>query len=334
MREIARRLGRPPSTVTREVRRNGVYLRPRGMEGERFPAEGPDGPCGLLASSPGMCNGCRKRACGCSRTPKAVARCVEVDDIPLCRRGLRRHKQHGAAAQGRLQAEEEEGPAQADAPFRPQVARGVPRAARGRPGRLLGDGHGEGRAGDSAAVLTLLNRATRIQLALPLASQTSAETVRALGALRALLRDDDVRRVFAVVLINNGGKFADEAGIAAALCERPGETRLFYCDPMCSDQKGAYEKNHVEIRKLLPKGRSISFDRLTREDCALLMSHVNSEPRGCPALLSPSSMLDAAFGGDARPHRRLRDRAPRPLRAGPDPRPSSSALAPRGVTAR
>ncbi len=48
----------------------------------------------------------------------------------------------------------------------------------------------EGRAGDSAVVLTLLNRATRFQLALPLASKTSAEAVRALGALRALLGED------------------------------------------------------------------------------------------------------------------------------------------------
>ena len=158
----------------------------------------------------------------------------------------------------------------------------------------------EGRAGDSAVVLTLLNRAARFQLALPLASQTSAETVRALGALRALLGEDGVRRVFAVVLTDNGSEFADEAGIATALCERPGETRLFYCDPMRSDQKGACERNHVEIRKLLPKGRGISFDRLAPADCALLMGQVNSEPRGSLAFMCPSRMLLAAYGDDAR----------------------------------
>lgn len=61
---------------------------------------------------------------------------------------------------------------------------------------------------------------------------------------------------------------------------RLGETRLFYCDPRQSQQKGACEKNHVEIRKLLPKGAGVRFDRLTAADCALLMSQVNSEPRG------------------------------------------------------
>ena len=48
------------------------------MEGERFPADGPDGLCALLARSPGVCNGCRKRSCGCSRTPKAVYRAARA----------------------------------------------------------------------------------------------------------------------------------------------------------------------------------------------------------------------------------------------------------------
>ena len=109
-----------------------------------------------------------------------------------------------------------------------------------------------------------------------------------------------MRRVFGLVLTDNGSEFSDEDGIAALLGERPGETRLFYCDPMRSDQKGACERNHVEIRKLLPKGRGISFDRLTREDCALVMSQVNSEPRGELAFMSPARMLSAALGDDAR----------------------------------
>jgi len=46
-------------------------------------------------------------------------------------------------------------------------------------------------------------------------------------------------RVFRAVLTDNGAEFSDEAAIAALLGEGPGETRLFYCDPGRSDQKGA-----------------------------------------------------------------------------------------------
>ena len=78
--------------------------------------------------------------------------------------------------------------------------------------------------------------------------------------------------------------------------ELPGKARLYYCDPMQSQQKGACERNHIEVRKLLPKGRGVRFDLLTRADCALLMSQVNSEPRGSLAWMSPVAALRAAFG--------------------------------------
>lgn len=78
-----------------------------------------------------------------------------------------------------------------------------------------------------------------------------------------------------------------------------GETRLFYCDPGRSDQKGACERNHVEIRRLLPKGRGLRFDRLAPADLSLAMSHVNSEPRGALGFATPARAFRAMLGADA-----------------------------------
>lgn len=86
---------------------------------------------------------------------------------------------------------------------------------------------------------------------------------------------------------------------APARGEGPGETRLFYCDPRRSDQKGACERNHVEIRKLLPKGAGLRFDRLVPADLALAMSHVNSEPRGALGFATPARAFRAMLGEDA-----------------------------------
>ena len=47
-----------------------------------------------------------------------------------------------------------------------------------------------------------------------------------------------------------------------------GESKLFFCDPNRSDQKGGIEKNHMLIRNILPKGTS--FDNLTQEDIELV----------------------------------------------------------------
>ena len=74
---------------------------------------------------------------------------------------------------------------------------------------------------------------------------------------------------------------------------------MFYCDPVKPSQKGTCEKNHAELRKILPKGTD--FDALDQWDISLACSHVNSYIRasqGAPpiALASitlPKNMLDS-----------------------------------------
>ena len=94
---------------------------------------------------------------------------------------------------------------------------------------------------------------------------------------------------------DNGSEFSDEAALAAAVGERPGKVRLFYCGPHRPDQKGGCERNHFELRKTLPKG-GCSFDGLTRADCAPVTGEVNSEPRGRLARLTPRETFPSAFG--------------------------------------
>lgn len=158
----------------------------------------------------------------------------------------------------------------------------------------------EGRKADTQCLLTLYHRPSGLQLAPPIKDQTSPSVLHGLGLVRdALGFEEAVRRVLSLVLTDNGGEFADEEALAHALGERDGECRLYYCDPRRADQKGGCERNHSEIRKLLPKGKGIKFDLLTRRDASLLMSEVNSEPRGKLAWLCPCDLFAQAFGEDA-----------------------------------
>ena len=152
-----------------------------------------------------------------------------------------------------------------------------------------------GKATDSQCLLTLLSRACKVQLPLLMPAKTKAATVAELDEVERAIGLEAFRRLFGLILTDNGCEFEDAEGIERS-CTREGESRcrVYYCDPMQSQQKGACEKNHVEIRKLLPKGRGISFDDLDEVDAWFVGSNVNSEPRPSLMGLSPLAMLRAA----------------------------------------
>lgn len=152
-----------------------------------------------------------------------------------------------------------------------------------------------GRPTDSQCLLTLMSRACKVQLPMLMPSKTRAATVAALDRIERSVGFQGFQRLFGLILTDNGAEFEDVEGIERS-CMQKGKRRcrIFYCDPMRSQQKGACEKNHVEIRKLLPKGHAISFDELDEVDVRFVGSMVNSEPRPSLMGLSPLAMLRAA----------------------------------------
>ena len=107
-------------------------------------------------------------------------------------------------------------------------------------------------------------------------NKTALEVTKHLYDIKNTLHeaDKDFFQLFPIILTDNGGEFARVDDIEMDV---RGESKLFFCDPNRSDQKGRIEKNHTLIRDILPKGTS--FDNLTQEDINLVCSHVNSVKR-------------------------------------------------------
>jgi IS30 family transposase len=112
---------------------------------------------------------------------------------------------------------------------------------------------------------------------------------------------DAFKSIFGILLVDRGVEFDDWEGMERS-CLEVGKRRcrVFYCDAMMSNQKSQAERNHEQLRRLLPKGRS-DFDALSVGDVAVCSSHVNSYPsagRGnkCPfellGDLLPQALLD------------------------------------------
>ena len=126
-------------------------------------------------------------------------------------------------------------------------------------------------------MLTLLFRQFNLMLIYLLPYKKSIYVTKVFNSLKSLLGIDEFKRLFEVILTDNGTEFSDPDSIEIDSNTGEKVSNLFYCDPNSSWQKGSIEKNHEYIRYILPKGSS--FAGLTQNDCYLISSHINSVPR-------------------------------------------------------
>lgn len=153
----------------------------------------------------------------------------------------------------------------------------------------------EGSGGKSAPVLlTLFFRSCSLMLLFLMPADRREYVQDIFDFLLAELGPQTYSHLFQVILTDNGSSFLDPS-----VFEMPHRqdihTKLFYCDPMASWQKGRLEKNHEFIRYILPKGTS--FELLTEQNVNLMMNHINSTARaslnGCTPFQLALLLLDA-----------------------------------------
>lgn len=289
-REIARELGRSPSTVSAEVASHRFVTAPKARRGERVDASADlSAACPRLAAWPRCCNGCgRYRAAGCKRRPHVFydARAAQLcaDSVLVSsRRGIDADE---PAAAARLEA------------IRDCLRRGLsPEQMAARNGGPVDLSPSTIYRWVSAGYDGMTNMELRRKV---------GYRPRRRAARRAATRHSARRSHAAFLALGEDACAAawemdtvegarEDSACLLTLLHRP--SRLQLALPL--EEKGACERNHVEIRKLLPKGRGLRFDRLAPADLALAMSHVNSEPRGALGFATPARAFRAMLGADA-----------------------------------
>ena len=133
----------------------------------------------------------------------------------------------------------------------------------------------EGVKGGSV-LLTIHFLNCNLQLAFIREANTSQSVIDVFNKLYKMFGHDTFVSLFPVILTDNGSEFSNPKAIEFNE-NKERRTRIFYCKPSTPGQKGSCEKNHVEMRKILPKGTS--FNHLTQDQINLVMSHVNSYTR-------------------------------------------------------
>lgn len=155
----------------------------------------------------------------------------------------------------------------------------------------------EGLRRNSKCILSLHFVRLFFQIYILLPAKTQAHVKAALDAVETYC-GGAFADAFPVMLGDRGSEFLDFSKIETGL-DGSRRTRMFYCDPVRPGQKGACEKNHVELRKVLPKGTD--FDALAQWDVSVACSHVNSyvqagqgvAPIALASLALPASLLES-----------------------------------------
>ena len=133
-----------------------------------------------------------------------------------------------------------------------------------------------GRDNSTQAFLTIFFRNCSLMLIFVLQEKSQDQVIKVFDYLTETLGIKVFQELFPVILTDNGVEFQFPERLE---CDKNGEirTKIFYCNPNSSWQKGRIEKNHEYIRYVIPKSQSL--DHYKQRDACVLMNHINSEAR-------------------------------------------------------
>lgn len=155
----------------------------------------------------------------------------------------------------------------------------------------------EGKKGESKCLLTILFTTSRLMIIKLLERQTAECVVQVFNYLEARFKStSDFHDVFEVGLTDNGSEFNDLIGMQYN--EETGELRMtvFYCRASTPSDKGALEKNHTLIRRIIPKGTSM--EHLTPETVKLIETNINSYSRDSLNGKTPYDVFSYMYGAE------------------------------------
>jgi IS30 family transposase len=298
-RQIADRLGRSPSTISREVAANGCRTSYRAWQAERSAVRRARRPKPRkLANSPRLCREVERRLLERWSPQQIAARLVRdyPDDEEMrvshetiyrtlfvqARGALRKelaaclrtgrtqrcsHKRTEHSGTGRLRGMVmiSDRPAEAE-------DRAIP-------------GHWEGDLlmgkGGRSAVGTLVERSSRYVLLLHLPNGRTAEDVREVLTRQIRRLPSDLRRT---LTWDQGKEMAEHAKFTVDT-----NVGVFFCDPHSPWQRGSNENSNGLLRQYLP--RTEDFSDLTRSDLTRIARELNNRPRQTLNWKKPSEVF-------------------------------------------
>ncbi|MBP3448364.1 MAG: IS30 family transposase [Clostridia bacterium] len=136
----------------------------------------------------------------------------------------------------------------------------------------------EGKKGTKKTLLVLTERKTRNEIIRIMQDKTAASVVKALNALEREHGPELFAQVFRTITVDNGSEFSNYEGIEQSCilsgCSR---TKLYFCHPYSSYERGSNENQNKMVRRHYPKG--YDFTHTTPAEIRKLEKWINNYPR-------------------------------------------------------
>lgn len=135
----------------------------------------------------------------------------------------------------------------------------------------------EGKKKTKETLLVLSERKTRKEIIIKMKDQTAGSVVAALDRLERRY-GSMFGKIFQTITVDNGSEFADVEGMERS-CRRKGKrTKVYYCHPYSSYERGTNENINVMIRRWFPKGTD--FRKIPEKAIKAVETWINTYPRG------------------------------------------------------
>lgn len=153
-----------------------------------------------------------------------------------------------------------------------------------------------GKINDRLALMTIYHPDTHFMFGFMYSKGNAMSFLNRLISLRKLIGANKFYEIFPIVLTDNGIEMVKLPEIE--FDEETGEQRcrVFYTDPYNSAQKGAIEKNHVYLRRILTKGKSLN--NVSQDFINNAFSHINSIVRESLNNKTPYDLFTKRYGVD------------------------------------
>lgn len=137
---------------------------------------------------------------------------------------------------------------------------------------------GKGKRKTTRALLTLTERKTRKEIIIAIPNRKAETVVKALDALERKLGARRFRAIFKSITFDNGTEFAAEEELErSCVNKRLPRTKVYFCHPYSSWERGTNENTNGMIRRRFPKGTN--FAAVTNAQIAQAENWINNYPR-------------------------------------------------------